>query len=93
MALNGIIKTLSKLKVYRLNRFSHIQEALRYLDCNEMTQEKEVLHQQIQSMSVTYVGEKKYTTETLVRAFEYFALSRATYNRFRTSYQLSSTEP
>jgi len=34
---------------------------------------------------------KKYTTETLVRAFEYFALSRATYNRFRTSYQLPST--
>ena len=86
-----IIKTLSKLKVYRLNRFSHIQEALRYLDCSEMTQKKEVLHQQIQSMSVTYVGEKKYTTETLVRAFEYFALSRATYNRFRTSYQLPST--
>ena len=32
-------------------------------------------------MSVTYVSDKKYTTETIACAFKYFALYRAAYNR------------
>lgn len=36
------------------------------------------------------LGEKKYKSETIVRAFEYFAVSRAAYNMFRQDYELPS---
>ena len=39
-------------------------------------------------MSLTYVGNKKYTTETIVRAFGYFAFSRAAYNCLRDDFEL-----
>ena len=38
--------------------------------------------------NITYVGEKKYSVEMFIRAFECFALSRATYNRLRRDFQL-----
>ena len=40
--------------------------------------------------NITYVGEKKYSLEMFIRAFEYFALSRAKYNRLRRDFQLLS---
>ena len=42
------------------------------------------------SMGLTYVGEKKYSVETIIRAFEYFALSRSPYNRLREDFELPS---
>ena len=41
-------------------------------------------------MGVTVVGERKYSVEITVRAFEYFAMSRATYNRLREDFELPS---
>ena len=41
-------------------------------------------------MGLTYVGEKKYSDETIIRAFEYFALSRSAYNRLREDYGFPS---
>ena len=55
-------------------------EVLRRLNCSEMTQKKKELQQQINAMSVTYVGDKKSATEIIVHAIKYFALSRAAYN-------------
>ena len=40
--------------------------------------------------NLSYVGEKKNQIETIVRAFEYFALSRTTYNRIREDFELPS---
>ena len=57
----------------------------------EIIAKKNVIHQQLNSMNnIAYVGEKKYSVETFVRAFEYFALSRATYNRLPRDFQLPS---
>ena len=39
-------------------------------------------------MAPFYVGEKKYESEIIIRSFEYFAMSRALYNRLRDDYQL-----
>ena len=36
------------------------------------------------------VGDKKYDTSTIVRAFEYFSVSRSLYNRLRHDYELPS---
>ena len=39
---------------------------------------------------MTYVDEKKYSSETIARAFEYFSILRTLYPRLRTDYQLQS---
>ena len=41
-------------------------------------------------MGAHYVGKRVYSTETLTRAFEYFAMSRITYSKLREDYQLPS---
>ena len=72
-----------------MNKFSHIQEALRFLNCCEITPKKEVVYQQILSMNKTCIGEKKYPIETIVRAFEYFSLSRSA-KSIREGFELPS---
>ena len=44
----------------------------------------------MESMRVTYVGEKRYSIDTLVRAFEYFVLLWSTYIRLWQDFQLPS---
>ena len=41
-------------------------------------------------MIATYVANKIYTTETAVCIFEYFALSRAAYNRLKEDFNFAS---
>ena len=41
-------------------------------------------------MSSITIGKKKYSTETIVRAVEYFAISRSLYERLREDYELLS---
>ena len=47
------VMTLSSNRVYIMNKFSHIQEVLRFLNCCEITPKKEVVYQQILSMNKT----------------------------------------
>ena len=41
----------------------------------EVSHKKKVLADQRRSMGTHYVGKRVYSTETLTRAFEYFAMS------------------
>ena len=83
------INNLSINGIYTFSRLSHIHEALRYLNSSKVTLEKgKVLQQQKNAMSVTYVGDKKYTIETTVCAFEYFELSKAAYSCLRKHFEL-----
>jgi hypothetical protein len=87
------IKTLSQNRIHVIKRWSHIEEALRFLNVSEITAKKEVIRQSIVSMgALTCIGEKKYPTETLVRAFEYFSISRSAYSRMRNDYELPSID-
>ena len=54
----------------------------------EKDNKQKVLLQHVSSMAPFYVGEKKYESEIIIRSFEYFAMSRALYNRLRDDYQL-----
>ena len=57
----------------------------------ERTQKKEVLPEQISTMSsLVHVGDKKYESETIVRAFVYFDTSRALilYKRLEEDFEL-----
>ena len=87
------IGTLSANRVTVLNRWTNVQEAILFLNGLGMDQKKNVMHQQLKSTrDLTYVGEKKYEFDTIVRAFEYFALSRTTYKRLREDFELPSIE-
>ena len=55
----------------------------------ERTQKKDVLLEQISAMSsLVHVGDKKYESETIVRAFVYFITSRTLYKRLRGDFEL-----
>ena len=85
------IKSLSKNRVTILDTLSKLQEDVRYLFCMEIDQKKSVLLQQVTSMSsMIQVGDKKYTPAVIVRAFEYFVISRSLYKRLREDFELPS---
>ena len=44
----------------------------------------------VESVGVTYVGEKQYSIDTLVQTFEYFVMSQSTYNHLKTNFQQPS---
>ncbi|GFO37602.1 THAP domaincontaining protein 5like [acyrthosiphon pisum] [Plakobranchus ocellatus] len=77
------IKSLSSNKIVKLNRWSQIQEALRYLNSLDLDHKQTVLLEQCVSLNTTRVGTLKYSTEIILRAFEYFATSRSLYNQLR----------
>ena len=66
-----------------------IDDSLQYLG-NLEAKKKVLLSEIVQSMGVTYVGEKRYSIDTLVRTFEYFVLSQSAYNHHRQDFQLPS---
>ena len=86
------IKPLSSNRIHILQKWSTVEEAIRFLDMIEINNKKDVLHQQMVSMKSTCVGEKKYNLESIIRAFQYFATSRATYKILRNDYQLPSIQ-
>ena len=86
------ITPLSRNMINLLTKWSIIEEAVRYLNAIEIDQKKAVLIQQMQSMKPCNVGHKKYSADIIVRAFQYFATSRATYHLLRNDYELPSIQ-
>ena len=83
------ITPLSSNRVKFQKSWSVLEEALSFLNTVERTQKKEVLLEQISVMSsLVHVGDRKYESETIVRAFVYFATSRALYKRLREDFEL-----
>ena len=56
----------------------------------QASNKKIVLAEHVAALGCTKVGEKKYEPATLVRAFEYFALSRTSYRQLRDDFELPS---
>lgn len=84
------VQTLAKNKVYRLTRWSQIEETVRYLSTLEIDQKKKVLHEQCVNLNVVTPGQMKYTSDVIMRAFEYYACSRSLYERLREDLELPS---
>ena len=87
-----LISTLLSSRVNLLKLWSLVEESIRYLNLLEIIHKKEIMIQQILAMELTFKGEKKYKTETLIRAFEYFVLFRSTYSKMREDYKLPSRD-
>ena len=85
------IKPLSSNGMTVINSVSILEVALKFLNSLITSNKENVIIDQVKSMtSLTYVGEKKYSSETIARAFEYFSISRALYFRLGDDYQLPS---
>ena len=61
---------------------------LRFFKVTDPNHKQTIAQEQLRAMGMTVVGEKKYSVDTMVRAFEYFALSRLTYSRLRQDFEL-----
>jgi hypothetical protein len=81
---------LSRNRVTSIDRWSTLDETIRFLHSKEPTSQVDVLKQQVAAMSCVPVGQTVYHPEIMVRAFEYFATSRALYNRLKDDYKLPS---
>ena len=84
------VTSLSKNHVTILDKWSNLAEAIRYLTNIELSIKKQVIVESLSSMKVLSIGDTLYSSNTIVRAFEYFSVSRALYKRIRNDYQLPS---
>ena len=84
------VPTLSKNRITKIDRWSAIDEVLRYLHSRESDEKLTVLKEQIAAMSGAPVGKKLYSPEIMVRASEYYSTSRALYTRLKEDLKLPS---
>jgi len=71
------VLSLSKNRITQLKTWSSLEENIRYLKyCEIDGKKKEVLQQQLHAMGPQQVGKPRYTPDTIIRAFQYFATSR-----------------
>ena len=84
------ITTLSKNKFFRLDRWSKVNEVIRYLNCLEVDHKHQVLLKHLDSLGSVKVCMKMYDPEVMVMAFEYAATSRSAYTRNRKVIKLPS---
>ncbi|XP_078486390.1 uncharacterized protein LOC144744898 [Ciona intestinalis] len=74
------VSSLAANKIYTLDRWSRIAEAVNYLIIVEGSHTTKVLSDYRNSITAAHsVGKPVYSVEALVRAFSYFSSSRATY--------------
>ena len=84
------IATLTKNRIVLLDKWSRLEEAIRYLRNRELDRKEEVVLESVECMGAGSVGTKLYSVETICRAIEYYATSRCLYERLRSDYQLPS---
>ena len=73
-----------------IDSWSKVEEIIRYLNCMEVDTKKKVVMQQLSAMAPREVGVKLYSPEMIIRAFEYFSMSRCLYHKLRDDFQLPS---
>lgn len=83
------IPSLTKNRITKVRSWSAIEEIIRHLDSASVNNKLQVIQQHLEAMSGD-VGEKLYCPSIIIRAFEYFAISRSLYKKLRNDYQLPS---
>ena len=85
------ISTLIDMNIHRLQDWGQVIEVFRYLNVTPPSIKSKIIAEDIESLSnVKIVGKKVYELDKVLRAFEYFATSRAAYTQFSEHYQLPS---
>ena len=86
------VTSLSKNRITKLDKWSKLEEALRFLHSKKLDNKTMVLVEQFSAMSTTPVGKKLYNHDIIIRAFEYFSTSRCLYSKLRNDYALPSIQ-
>ena len=86
------VSSLSKNRITKLDKWSKLEEALRFLNSRDLDNKMEVMQEHFSAMSPQCVGKPLYSQDMIVRAFEYFCTSRSLYQRLRHDYQLPSVQ-
>ena len=81
------ITSLSTNRMSKLDRWSRLEEAVRFLKFRENSRHQDVLHEQVDVMKPRIVGTALYPQSVIVRAFEYFCTARSLYNRLREDFR------
>jgi len=81
------IRTLSQNNIRKCKSWSALEEILRYLQNLEVEEKKKNALEQLELLGPRRVGKPLYSPETIVRAFQYFATSRALYNRLSNDHK------
>ena len=82
---------MTKLRKTFIDRWSIMENVIKHLENLELDDKKEILMQQIHAMSSkSVVADTVYSLAMIVRAFMYFATSRALYRRTCKDFQLPS---
>ena len=84
------ISTIATNKITKCETWSILNEILRYLENFSISHKKKIVLEQLQSMATRTVGKSVYSTDVIIRSFEYFATSRTLYSQLAKDYQLPS---
>ena len=85
------IPALSQSHITKFKSWWQIVEAIRYLKNHDPSHKLQILAEDLESLNnVCQVGKKVYSMKTMLRAFEYYSTSRATYKKIAKDYQLPS---
>ena len=86
------IPSLSAFRLKKLDAWSKVEEAIRFLRCKETSRHQNILKEQIDSMKAQPKGSKVYSPDVLIRAFNYYSTSRALYEKLREDFKLPSVK-
>ena len=76
-----------------IDSWSKLEEAIRFLQHQPLNHQKLVIKEHLESMVTHKSGEKIYNTETIVRAFKYYASSRSCICfKYYTSFRVSNND-
>ena len=89
-AVQTTVATLTNNRISRINKRSILEEAVRFLRAQVVTNKQGIILQSLESMRSTGASRKLYGAEIIVRAFEYYAISRSLYTKLVVDYQLPS---
>ena len=85
------IPELTSKHITKMTNWWMVIEAIRYLKDLDPPHRLKILAEDLESLNnVCQVGKKVYSMKTMVRAFEYFSTSRATYKKIYKDYKLPS---
>ena len=86
------VTSLSANRITKLDTWSRLEEAIRFLKFKESSRHQDILYQQADVMQPLIIGKALYPQAVIVRAFEYFCTARSLYNRLREDFKLPSIQ-
>lgn len=86
------LPTMTRRRTSMIDKWSILDETLHCLSSFQQDNKVTALKEQISAMSCVPVGQRIFTTDIIMKAFEYLSISRSLYSRLREDYKLPSVK-